>query len=176
MEEQKSYEATCELLQEYGLLEEGSVPPIPSHTPRFDDKKPLGVSFFRECIEDGELDRLYLPRTFIGRSEIRNVSFENTNLMESRLCWNDFIDVNFTQANLQGGDLRASLFQNVVFTRANLSGADLRHSDFDMCNFSDANMSNAKLAQLQVAQMSLSSHQIDEIDWQAEDGPEPEGG
>jgi uncharacterized protein YjbI with pentapeptide repeats len=71
-------------------------PPIPQRKPRYDDDETLGVSFFRTRVA-GDLSGLTLPRTFFGRSEIKGASFRGTDLRESRLCWNDFIDVDFSE-------------------------------------------------------------------------------
>ena len=68
----------------------------------------MGLSFFRTFVGNGELDSLTIPRTFFGRSEKRAISFKNTDLSESCLCWSDFIDVDFTDVNLPavGGEVR----------------------------------------------------------------------
>ena len=58
---------------------------------------------------------LTIPRTFFGRSEIAHTSFANSDLSESTLCWNDFVDVDFTNACLAGADLRASNYERVRF-------------------------------------------------------------
>jgi len=176
MNSQKSYEASCQVIQNYGLIDEGPIPPLPDNMPSFDDPEPLGISFFKELIEDADLDNLTLPLTFIGRSKVTNISFKNTNLTESRLCWNDFIKVDFTQSNLAGSDLRASLFDDVMFVDAELSNSDLRHSSFTRCDFTGAKMKGAKLTATQAAQLILSSKQATEINWQSEEGEEPGGG
>ena len=119
---------------------------IPDHQPQI-DQDPLGVTFFRTFVGVGEddLENLTLPRTFFGRSEIGPVSFKNTDLAESNLCWNDFNEVNFTDADLSGCDIRASFFSEIHFVRTNLRNADLRHSYFEACDFTDADMRGAKL-------------------------------
>src|SRR5262249_38818910 len=99
-----SYEESCKLLQRHGYPDagaEGAIPPVPDHRPQGDDEEPLGVCFFRtfvgQDIEQGDddeshrnLENLTLPRTFFGKSHIQYVSFKNTDLSESTLCWNDF--------------------------------------------------------------------------------------
>ena len=176
-----SYEESCRLLQRLGYRDvgtEGAVPPIPDHRPQFDDQRPLGVSFFRTVVGAGEhdLENLTLRRTFFGRSEVGPVSFKNTDLSESTLCWNDFNEVNFTDADLSGCDLRASFFSEVDFVRANLRNADLRHSSFEACDFTDADMRGAKLTHEHGEQINLSEQQRQEVDWQETDGDEPPGG
>src|SRR2546425_498690 len=109
-----SYEESCRLLQRLGYPDvgaEGVIPPIPDNRPQI-DQDPLGVTFFRTRVGAGEhdLENLTLPRTFFGKSEVGPVSFKNTDLSESTLCWNDFTEVNFTDADLSRCDLRASFF------------------------------------------------------------------
>src|SRR5437764_465863 len=184
-----SYEDSCRLLQRLGYPDvgaEGVIPPIPDHRPQF-DQDPLGVTFFRtfvgQDIEQGDgdvshrnLENLTLPRTFFGRSYIQHVSFMNTDLSESTLCWNDFYEVNFTDADLSGCDLRASIFSEVDFVRTNLRNADLRRSTFEACDFTEADMRGAKLTHEQAEEIDLSEQQQQEIDWQDSDGEEPPGG
>jgi uncharacterized protein YjbI with pentapeptide repeats len=171
-----TYEDSCKLLQGLGYLDTGNLPPLPGHRPEFGDEQPLGVNFYRTFVGDGDLEDLTLPRTFFGRSEIGPVSFGNTDLSESTLCWNDFNRVNFTEADLSGSDLRASNFSEVVFVRANLRNADLRQSHFEACDFTDADIRGAKLTHKQRQQILLSNRQLAEIDWQETDGDEPLGG
>jgi hypothetical protein len=193
-----SYEESCKFLQRHNHLGggvEGVIPPMPDHRPQFDDSTSIGVRFFRTWVgvgrpfglepsspEDWEdvaehaLENLTLPRTFVGRSEIGPISFKNTDLSESTLCWNDFIEVNFTDADLSGSDLRASIFKRVAFVRANLRTADLRRSGFEACDFTDADMAGAKLTRKQGEGIRLSDEQRKVIDWQESDGDEPPGG
>ena len=42
----RTYQDSCELLQQLGFLEIGTIPPIPDHQPQYDDEEPLGVNFF----------------------------------------------------------------------------------------------------------------------------------
>src|SRR4051794_26937893 len=115
-----SYEESCRVLQRYHHLdgEAGdSIPPMPEHRPDIHGSD--GVRFFStwvgvgrpfglqpspflpwEDVPEHALDNLTIPRTFIRRSEISSISFKNTDLSESTLCWNDFIEVNFTEADL----------------------------------------------------------------------------
>jgi uncharacterized protein YjbI with pentapeptide repeats len=177
----RSYEESCRLLQRLGYSDagtEGMIPPVPNHRPQYDDETPLGVSFFRTRVgaDEHDLENLTLPRTFFGKSEVGPVSFRNTDLSESTLCWNDFNEVDFTDADLSGCDLRASIFSQVDFVRANLRNADLRRSSFEACDFTDAEMRGAKLTQEQGEQIDLSEEQRQEIDWQEIDGDEPPGG
>lgn len=166
---------------------DGVIPPIPDHRPRCDDESPLGVTFFRtfvgQDIEHGDedannrdLENLTLPRTFIGRSYIQHVSFKNTDLSESTMCWNDFTKVDFTDTNLAGCDLRASIFTEVDFVRTNLRNADLRRSNFETCDFTDADMRGAKMTHEQGEEIDLLEQQQQEIDWQDSEGEEPPGG
>ena len=170
-----SYENSCRRLQE-SYLEPGVVPPTPDRVPQADDEN-LGVSFFRTFVGEGDnLGNLTLPRTFFGRSEINDASFQNTDFTESNLCWNDFTDVDFTNAILARSDLRASVFDRVKFVSADLTNADLRQSSFTNCEFTDALMAGAVLTQLQGEKLLLSSKQRADIAWTTDDGPEPSGG
>ena len=176
-----SYEDSCRLLQGLGYPDvgaEGVIPPIPDHRPQCDDEGALGVSFFRTRVRAGEhdLENQTLPRTFFGRSEVGPVSFKNTDLSESTLCWNDFTEVNFTDADLSRCDLRASFFRETDFVRTNLRNADLRRSNFEACDFTDADMRGTKLTREQAEQILLSDKQQQVIDWQKSDGEEPPGG
>jgi uncharacterized protein YjbI with pentapeptide repeats len=171
-----SYEESCRRLQK-DYLGEGVIPPLPDHLPHADDEEPLGVSFFRTFVGEGDdLSNLFLPHTFFGRSKVNNVKFRNTDFTESNLCWNDFIDVDFTDAILAGSDMRASVFQRVKFVRADLRRTDLRRSSFDECLFDGALMERAVVARNQKAHMRLSTAQIDGVAWTHDEGEEPDGG
>lgn len=166
---------SCEFLQGQGLLDAGDIPPLPARSPRHDDEQ-LGVSFFRTCLVDVTLDHLTLPRSFFGRSEIRNVSFRGTDLSESTANWNDFINVNLSYANLSRADFRASIFERVSFRGAVLRGADLRRATFHRCTFADADLTGAKITRAPVWLFRLSRAQRHTVDWQSDTGPEPQGG
>jgi BTB/POZ domain-containing protein KCTD9 len=154
----------------------GEPPSIPERMPTAYDGEPLGVRIFRELVEQADYSNLTLPRTFFGRSEINTVSFRNTDLSQSNLCWNDFIDVDFAEANLAEGDLRSSVFERVKFDGADLRGADLRHSWFGACAFDGAAMQGTILTHTQRAQLTLSETQAEAVDWRVDAGPEPDGG
>ncbi len=175
MAHRQSYEASCLRLQQ-DYLDPGDTPSLPDHMPQYDDEEPLGVTFFRTEIADDDLSNLTLPRTFFGRSEINRVSFYNTDLSESNLCWNDFIQVNFSSAVLANCDLRGSVFSDTSFQSADLSGSDLRQSSFEDCIFTDARMKGAILTVAQGAVLPLSEPQRAEIAWADTDGDEPRGG
>ena len=171
-----SYENSCQLLQKMGYLDTGSIPPLHAQQPSIHDPEPLGVSFFRTLVAEDALENLSLPRTFFGRSEVRNVSFRNTLLSESNLCWNDFIEVDFTKADLSKSDLRASIFKNVKFAEANLRYSDLRHSTFEDCDFTEADMDKVKLTHEQGALLTLSDSQRESVSWCSDAGSFPDGG
>jgi uncharacterized protein YjbI with pentapeptide repeats len=170
-----SYIESCRFLQNQGLLDAGDIPSMPTRAPRFDDEQ-LGVSFFRMRLADVELDGLTLPRTFFGRSEIRGGSFRRTDLSESTVNWNDFIDVDFGGADLSRADLRASVFERVSFRGAILRGADLRRAAFRKCDFADADLTGTKITRASAWLLRLSRDQRHTVDWQTDLGPEPEGG
>jgi uncharacterized protein YjbI with pentapeptide repeats len=150
---------------------------MPDHIPRHDDPEPLGVSFFRTFVGEGDdLSNLTLPRTFFGRSEINDACFRNTDFTESNFCWNDFIDVDFSEALLVRCDIRASLFNRVKFIGCDLRDSDLRRSSFKDCDFTDAVMGGTILTRTQGAGLELSEEQRRQIKWADKNGPEPGGG
>ena len=169
-----NYEGSCRRLQKLRVIPDGDCPPLPKSVPNHDDEI-LGVSFFRTLLNDEVLENLTLPRTYFGRSEIRGTSFKNSDLSESRLCWNDFIDVDFSNAKLNGSDLRASIYERVKFTNTDLQNADLRRSTFQNCDFTGANLRGAKLSKNMKILESLTADQRSSIDFQPE-GEEPPGG
>jgi uncharacterized protein YjbI with pentapeptide repeats len=171
------YDDSIRRLRDLGFLAEDERPPVPDHIPQPEDEEPLGLSFFRTFVGEGvDLSNLSIPRTYFGRSEISNASFRNTDLTESNLRWNDFIDVDFTEATLTRADLRASVYARVNFTRTNLCGADMRRAHFEKCDFNGAVMDGAILARSQGHLLNLSNVQKAVVDWRREDGPEPSGG
>lgn len=158
MSERLPYIASCQLLISQQLLDDDEVPPLPERPPRHDDVV-LGVGFFRTQLANTKLAGLTLPRTFFGRSEIRSVSFHDTDLSESTANWNDFIEVDFSSADLSRADLRSSVFERVDFSGASLRGADLRHATFTDCSFIDADFTGVKLIRDSEAALSLSPTQ-----------------
>jgi uncharacterized protein YjbI with pentapeptide repeats len=172
-----SYELSCDRLCKLRLLAHDARAPVPKQLPRYDDKKSLGVNLFKARLAgDLDLSDLSLPRTFLGRSEINCVSFRNTDLHESNLCWNDFVRVDFTEADLGQSDMRSSRFSGVRFVATNLREADLRRSTFIDCIFEGAFMRGAALTRQQGETIHLSEAQKREINWRDLDGPEPDGG
>lgn len=171
-----SYEQSVQLLQKEGVVPAGPLPPAPKARPRYGDPEPHGPSFFRMRVVDQRYENLSLPRTFFYRSLIERVSFINTDLSESTLCWNDFVAVDFSDAVLTKADLRASSFEKVKFDGASLRGADLRRSDFRNCSFNNADLKGAIAMRWQQRYLKISPAQAKQIEWNAEEGPEPEGG
>jgi uncharacterized protein YjbI with pentapeptide repeats len=111
---------------------------MPSH---YDEE--LGFSYFRYRLEDADNSNLTLPRTFFGRSWFARVNFANTDLSESRVCWNEFDQCDFSGADLSGCDMRASNFKRCKFAGAALRKADLRRSWFESCDFTGADLTAA---------------------------------
>jgi BTB/POZ domain-containing protein KCTD9 len=172
-----SYEQSCDRLCKLRLFAHDARAPRPEQLPRNDDEEPLGVNIFRTRLAgDLDLSDLSLPRTFLGRSEINGVSFRNTDLHESNLCWNNFVRVDFTEADLGHSDMRSSRFIRVRFVATNLQEADLRRSTFVDCIFEGAFMRGAALTPQQGETIHLSEAQKREINWRDLDGPEPDGG
>ena len=190
-----SYEESCKHLQKMGAIDEGAIPPLPNRSPQHDDDdissgfrlfrtwlgsgKPFGLVIppdYENKVQESDCENLTLPRTFFGRCEISRISFKNTDLSDSTLCWNDFIEVNFTDADLSECDLRASLYERTIFVRTNLRNADLRWSTFKESDFTGADLRGAKLSYEQGQALDLSAQQRQVIDWQEKEGEEPPGG
>ena len=174
MTERKSYDESCRVLQSLTILDPGEVPPQPVRSPRHDDDG-LGLSFFRTRLDGVSLAGLTLPRTFFGRSEIRNVSFNGSDLSESTAVWNDFIDVDFGRCDLSRADLRASIFERVNFAGATLRGANLCRATFRDCSFGGADLTGAQLSRRVVWLLRLSASQRAVVKWRWR-GEEPAGG
>lgn len=151
-------------------------PFVPACMPGYDDEEPLGYSFFRCGEEDTELSHLTLSRTFFGRSSLKRVNFHNTDLSESRMCWNDFIDCDFSHADLTGCDLRASIFTNCAFASASLRQAEMRGASFRRCDFTGADMAGARLTYFQRIALRLSAEQRAMVDWRWRSPLQPGGG
>jgi uncharacterized protein YjbI with pentapeptide repeats len=172
-----SYDSSHAGLCDLGLLDRNERWSPPNRMPWHDDDEPFGFSVFRTRLDDTlDLSDLSLPRTFFGCSEINRVSFRNTDLQESNLCWNDFLGTDFTDADLTRSDMRSSIFERVVFVNAKLDSADLRGSTFIECNFAGATMKGAALAREQSATMQLSEAQRLAVEWHEDSGPYPDGG
>ena len=152
---------------------------MPDGVPKPDDSV-LGLSFFRTSLEDENFEddyvNLTLPRTFICRSNVEDISFDGTDFSESWMCWNDFTDVTFCGCDLRKADLRSSIFQHCEFMDADLRDADLRHAQFIGCYFDDAKMKGTLLTRKQAEEMNLDEDQMEQINWQDKPGPEPAGG
>jgi BTB/POZ domain-containing protein KCTD9 len=152
-------------------------PLVPTGMPAHDDAAPLGIAFFRTRVTAGDYSGLSLPRTYIGRSLLEQTSFANTDLSESRMCWNDFAACDFTDADLSGCDMRASRFDRCTFTRAVLRAADLRRSRFRRCSFDDAELAGALTDDRHIGPLAalLTAAQLASM-IRDRAGPEPPGG
>jgi hypothetical protein len=171
------YEESIRDLQRRGVLSgRGVVPPLPPRRPVREDPSGWGLEFERTSLEDCVIEGLSLPRTYFCRAGIYRVSFRNTDLSESTLCWCDFIDVDFTEASLRGSDLRCSIFERVRFAGADLREADLRRSSYLECDFTDAWLEGAILLMQQEPALSLTADQRRTIAWTTDRGVEPGGG
>jgi BTB/POZ domain-containing protein KCTD9 len=175
MAELLNYEQSCKFLQQDGWLKEGDFPKLPAQPPQYDDEE-LGVSFFRTIIEGAKFHNLTLPRTYFGRSEIKNSSFVGSDLTESVANWNDFIDVDFSGADLSRFDFRGCALQGVKFGNSALKDADLRCCGFEDCSFEGADMAGVKMTKAAGTSIPLTDAQREVIDWHDDDGPEPGGG
>jgi len=143
--------------------------------PRF-EVDDAGLDFTRLHVEGHDLGNLTLPRTFFSRCRFQAMSFRNTDLSESVLCWNDFIEVDFSSASLARADLRLALFELTSFRDADLRGADLRAAGLELCHFDGADMDGAIVSRRQLSDLLLTRRQRRLIDVREDDGPEPDGG
>jgi uncharacterized protein YjbI with pentapeptide repeats len=140
MSARKTYEESVRALEHLGIIDRGQAP-----------NSTTSVQFFRMLIADADFSNLTLPGTSFGRSEIVRSSFRNSDLRQSTMCWNDFVDVDFSDACLADCDLRASTFER--------------------CNFANADLGRALL--LRDQSIGLSSEQLATIEWRDD---EPVGG
>lgn len=153
--------------------------------PRHDDVEP-GPSIFRMLLEDVDLADLTMPGLYIGRSNLRRISFRGADLHLSALNWSDLEGCDFSEADLSGSDLRACAFVRCRFRGANLAGADLRGSTFEDCVFEGAAMRGTTLSREPLllrlftpgsdqTSLPLSALQRAEVTWSGEKS-EPGGG
>lgn len=163
----------------------GDPRPAVDRPPRHDDDNP-GPSIFRSWVEDASLGDLTLPGLYVGRSDVKRVSFRGSDLHFSCFNWSDIIECDFGWTDLSRSDLRATRFARCDFSNANLSGADLRGSRFESCIFEGASMRGAilygrrkLLGLLAIGSdqraLPLSPAQRLEVHWSAE-APQPGGG
>src|SRR5262249_8870680 len=125
-EARRTLEETWRHLRKEGVDLPRRRPFVPDRMPSHDADPPFGVSFFKAPREGAACSGLTMPRTFFGRSTFARVSFRGSDLTESRMCWNDFVDCDFAVADLSGCDMRATRFKGCNFEGAVLRGADLR--------------------------------------------------
>jgi uncharacterized protein YjbI with pentapeptide repeats len=177
----KSLEDSWTLLESRGEempRDESGRPFVPTSMPSHDDQE-LGFSFFRTQVTESDYSNLTLPRTFFGRSLLDRVNFGNTDLCESRMCWNDFEGCDFSGADMSGSDMRASNFKGCRFVAATLRGADLRQSSFEDCDFTSADLTGAVANDADFTSCPLdylSEKQQAAMEWTADSGPDPPGG
>jgi uncharacterized protein YjbI with pentapeptide repeats len=186
-ERRRSLEETWHHLEAQGEempRDPGGRPFVPPHMPSYEDDEPLGFSFFGRGGEVDDYSNLTLPRTFFGHSTLDRLSFANTGLCGSRMCWNDFLGCDFSGADLSGCDMRASTFTGCRFAGANLRGADLRRSYFKDCDFTGADLTGAVAeggdlytdSGHEGVQAFLTKEQQTVMTWTEDEGPEPPGG
>jgi uncharacterized protein YjbI with pentapeptide repeats len=178
----KSLEETWRFLEAKGAAlprTADGAPHLPSRMPNIGDDSPVNIIFFRTGWQGSDLSHLTLPRMFFGRSSFEKVNFSATDLSDSRVCWNEFIECDFSGADLRGCDLRATDFRQCIFRDADLTGADLRRSPFEACIFEGAKLAGAIAHKRSAAEdlvPLLTKAQRAEIRWVHELGDEPPGG
>ena len=179
-----SYEESFAIIKERVEII-GEPRPGVTRPPRHDDEAP-GPSIFRALVEDVSLTDLTLTGLFVGRSELKRVSFHGADLRVSAINWSDLSDCDFSGADLSGADLRACRFVRCSFAGANLSEADLRRSTFEGCELKGATMRGSKLHRARRVlgifksgtgqdAIPLSRAQRDDVAW-CEEGLEPGSG
>jgi hypothetical protein len=163
----------------------GDPHPTVNRPPKHDDERP-GPSIFRTVVEEVDLTNLTLPGLYVGRSELRDVTFQGSDLHMSTFNWSDLTQCRFMAADLTDADLRACRFVRCAFSSANLSRADLRGSTFADCVFDGAVFEGTKLyrrpglagffrAGSDQRSLPLTHEQSDAAEW-LKDSPEPGGG
>jgi uncharacterized protein YjbI with pentapeptide repeats len=153
-------------------------PFVPPQMPNYEDEE-LGFSFFGRGGQVEDYSNLTLPRTYFGHSTLTRLSFANTDLSESRMCWNDFVGCDFSGADLSACDLRASVFKDCRFVGAAFRGADLRQAWFEDCDFTGADLTGAVAEDVSgdgCPQDFLTKEQQAAMVWSPDEGPEPPGG
>src|SRR5262249_16828014 len=174
-EARRPLEETWRHLRKEGVDLRRGRPFVPDRMPSHDDDPPFGVSFFKESWEDADFSGLTMPRTFFGRSAFPPVSFRGSDLVESRMCWNDFVDCDFAGADLSGCDMRATRFKGCDFSAAVLRGADLRGLVWEDCVFTGADLTGA-VSDDDSYTDAFSDEQHESIVWHDDPGPEAPGG
>lgn len=174
----KNYEESIEELRSLGVISPDEQLVIPDRMPQYDDEAPCGLSFFRTLIdESNNFSNLTIPRTFINKSECKNLSLKNTDAHESNFTWNDFLNVDFSEGTFDACDLRSSNYTNCNFSLASLIGADMRHANFENCSFDKAIMNRAIVSRSQLSLIHLlSPEQNALIDLRDDNSLEPNGG
>jgi uncharacterized protein YjbI with pentapeptide repeats len=178
MSNRLSFEDSYRSLQRQDWLKDGEVPLMPSRPPRYDDET-LGLEFFRtwlDGLKGADLTNMTLCRTYVARSQVSNVSFANSDLTESVWNWNDLVYVDFSGCDLSRVDFRGNHIGRCRFVHAVLTDTDPRCCSFEECEFEGAVMARTKLTRENGRLLKLSDSQKLVIDWQDEDGDEPDGG
>ncbi len=121
------------------------MPRNPDGSPKLPTKPPQAgtpgfgsIEMYKNGWEDGDMSNLTVPRCFFARSLLERVSFLNTELTESWLCWDNFEGCDFWKSVLTRCDMRCSYWKNCRFDKADLTGADLRGSNFENCTLEGA--------------------------------------
>ena len=163
----------------------GDALPDVTERPRHDDEI-LGPTIFRMRAADVSLASLTLTGLYVGRSELRRVSFQDTELRLAVFNWSDIVECDFRRADLSDADFRACRFVRCDFGDATLVRTDLRGSTFEDCSFDGANFTGAQLYRrpgllgviklgFDQRSLPLSAEQRRVAEWCAE-APEPAGG
>ena len=115
MKKAKNQRRTLE--QTWRKMRWGRRPLIDHHAGYEREGDPADITFFRSRFEDADLSNLTMPRQYVNRSGFERVSFRNSDLNQSFMCWNDFVECDFSDADLACCDMRASVFRDCSFVR-----------------------------------------------------------
>jgi hypothetical protein len=152
----------------------GGEPFIPPGMPNSGDENPL---FGLHGSHEIDFSGLSLPRMHFGRDLFERTSFANTDLTESRMCWDDFDDCDFTGADLTACDMRYCGFVRCKFIGTVMRRTDLRQSTFEECEFLGADLTGAIFDEDNLPFVDyLSEQQKLIVAWTPVSGPEPPGG
>jgi uncharacterized protein YjbI with pentapeptide repeats len=125
------------------------------------------ITFFRKGYRGGDFSDLTIPRRYMNRTSFEGVLFINTDLNQSFMCWNDFIDCDFTDADLTCCDMRSSIYRNCKFIRCKLIGANLQRSTFTGSDFTDADLTGVSVDDHSFDTLDLTEEQSQQIgDWE----------
>lgn len=124
--------------------------------------------FFRTNVYGQDFRRLTIPNTYIGKSALELVRFDESDLAGSTIEESDVFDCSFACSVLIRSQL-AALFIGCNFTSANLDGADLANATLVDCQFDGASLVGATLTRGIHDSVQLTAAQHASANWVAPD-------